>query len=199
MSLIAKVKESLKKKKELSESVASVVSDKNDIESQKKVVTESLNEEVKESLNEEVTESLNEEVTESLIEEEETDDLDIPYIDSSFDFYGKKWVLADHMKEILEGNYELIPIECLFTHYILRYDFHCLYIALDDHNTGDDFEVYEFEWVGEHISHHGENEMIEPDFVVVESSLTAIECSHFLIERIKEGYQIFIEKRKEFE
>ncbi len=143
------------------------------------------------SLLSKVKESLKkqEEVDETSSEEESND------IEDHFEFYEKKWVLAPHMDEILQGNLELIPVECLFTHYILRYEYHCLYIALDDHETGDDFEIYEFDWIGEYDN---PEEKIEPEFKTVESSLTAIECGKFLADRIKEGYKIYIQERKEF-
>lgn len=115
--------------------------------------------------------------------------------EDDFELFDKKWVLAPFMDEISEGDLTKVPIECIFTHYILRYSYHCLYIALDDHETGNDFEVYEFDYI-EPQEDHGEK--FDPDFNVVEESLDAAECGKFLAERIKEGYKIYIEERKEF-
>jgi len=145
MSLIQKVKESLKAKKELED----------------------------------------EEITE--------EDDDEPRFVEFFQLYDKKWIIAPHMEEILQGDLSLVPVECIFTHYILRYDFHCLYVALDNHESGDEFEIYEFEFPLEKG-----NEEFEPDFVQVESSLNSVECGRFLAERIKEGYRIYIQERVEF-
>ncbi len=127
-------------------------------------------------------------------EEENSDSESIEYEDE-FDLFDKKWVLAPFMDEISQGDLTKVPIECIFTHYILRYSYHCLYIALDDHETGNDFEVYEFEYIEPHEDH---GEKFDPDFNIVEESLTATECAIFLAERIKEGYKIYIEERKEF-
>lgn len=131
-------------------------------------------------------------------EEEESSSEDEMEFEKEFDFMNKKWVLAPHMEEISNGQLNLIPVECLFTHYILKYGFHCLYIALDDHESGDDFEVYEFDWMEDFDFNGDTHEKWEPDFKVVESSLTASECGRFLADRIKEGYRIYIEERKEF-
>jgi len=52
------------------------------------------------------------------------------------------------MNEIFKGRFELIPIECVLTMYILRCYNICYYIVLDNSDTGDDFSIYEFEWIG---------------------------------------------------
>jgi len=130
-------------------------------------------------------------------EEIVSSDEEVSLNEDGFDFYKKKWVLAPHMNEISRGNLQLIPIECLLTHYILKYDYHCLYIALDNQETGDDYEIYEFEWVEDGENPDGEKN--DPEFKEVESSLNAVECSRFLADRIKEGYKIYIPERKEFD
>lgn len=133
-------------------------------------------------------------------EKEETQfssDDDEPNVEESFQLYEKKWILAPNMQEISKGELNLIPIECMLTHYILKYDFHCLYIALDNHETGDAFEIYEFNWIGVSDEHAGEK--FEPEFTEIESTLSAVETARFLADRIKDGYMIYIEERKEFE
>lgn len=133
------------------------------------------------------------------LEEDEfsSDEDDAPDVVESFNFLEKKWVLAPNMNQIAEGNLELVPIECLLTHYILRYDIHCIYIALDNHETGDAFEIYEFNWIGESDTHH--DEKIEPEFTQIESGLSAVETGRFLADRIRDGYMIYIEERKEID
>ena len=118
-------------------------------------------------------------------------------VEELFQLFDKKWILAPHMEEISKGELNMIPIECMLTHYILKYDFHCLYIALDNHETGDSFEIHEFNWVGVSDEHAGEK--VEPEFTEIESSLSAVETARFLADRIKDGYMIYIEERKEFE
>lgn len=89
----------------------------------------------------------------------------------NFTFYGHNWVVAPFMSEIFKGRFDLIPVECVLTMYILRCYNICYYVVLDNSQTGDDFSVYEFEWIGadgertpsvsEHGSHengHGERE-----------------------------------------
>ena len=137
-----------------------------------------------------LVESINEEESSSSDEEEIK-------VEEFFQLFEKKWVLAPNMDEISGGNLNLIPIECMLTHCILKYDFHCLYIALDNHETGDSFEIYEFNWVGVSDEHAGEK--VEPEFTEIESTLSAVETARFLADRIKDGYMIYIEERKEFE
>jgi len=144
------------------------------------------------------------EKTESENEEEGDEEvLEIPIIDNEFNFYKKRWVLAPHMEEILDGNLGLIPLECLLTHYILRWGNLCFYVVLENPESGDEFDIYEFEWVGDDVGEkrdiHGEEVEIEPDFKLYESSAKSKEIAHFLAKKISEGFQIFIEERKEFE
>lgn len=171
MSLLARARESFLKKKELEKH-------------------ESVNEDCKEEIAKEDSED---EVIGEVTREDEDD---IPEIPNTFELYEKKWEIAPFMDEISAGDLTLVPVECLFTHYILRYGTHCLYVALDNHDTGDDFEIYEFDFP---LERGKEDEDPDIDFKEVESSLNSIEVAHFLGDRIKEGYKIFIPERKEFE
>lgn len=150
------------------------------------------------SLIQKVKESLKKKAEEQ--EFESSDDEEEIHFPESFQLYDKKWILAPHMDEIIQGDLSMVPVECIFTHYILRYDYHCLYIALDNHETGDDFEIYEFEFPREEDNAHGiKNDEFEPDFVPVETTINAVDCGKFLAERISEGYRIYIQERIEFE
>jgi hypothetical protein len=102
------------------------------------------------------------------VSHDEDDFVEIPTMLPCFTFYGHNWVVAPFMSHIFEGRFDLIPVECVLTMYILRYYNICYYVVLDNSETGDDFSVYEFEWIGadgerahcvsEHGSHeHGEN------------------------------------------
>ena len=154
--------------------------------------------------------------------EEEEDFVEIPTMLPSFTFYGHNWVVAPFMNEIFKGSFELIPVECVLTMYILRCYNICYYVVLDNSETGDDFSVYEFEWIGadgerahcasEHGSHehgerahcvsehgeHGHNDKQEdkdPEFVEYATNMTALDAGKFLRERISEGYYIYIQER----
>jgi len=124
--------------------------------------------------------------------EHESEQLDgVPDFEESFNFYDKKWVIAPFMNEIRAGDLEKIPIECMFSHYILfSIDSHCYYIGLQNHENGDEFEIYEFVWVGE---------AEEPEFKEITQTMNAVDCAKFLAERISEGYLIYIPERLEFE
>jgi len=114
-----------------------------------------------------------------------------PDFEESFNFYKKKWVISPFMNEIRGGELEKIPIECMFSHYILfSFDSHCYYIGLQNHENGDEFEIYEFDWVGE---------AEEPEFKEITQTMNAIDCANFLAQRISEGYLIYIPERLEFE
>lgn len=144
--------------------------------------------------------------------EEEEDFVEIPTMLPSFTFYGHNWVVAPFMSHIFEGRFELIPVECVLTMYILRCYNICYYVVLDNSETGDDFSVYEFEWIGadgerthgvsEHCSHehgeHGHNDKQEdkdPEFVEYATNMTALDAGKFLRDKIGEGYYIYIQER----
>ena len=90
-------------------------------------------------------------------EEEESAPLDsdaeedeYPDFEESFTFYKKKWEICPFMNEIRAGDLEKIPIECMFSHYILfSRELHCYYIGLQNHENGNEFGIYDFDWVGE--------------------------------------------------
>jgi len=91
--------------------------------------------------------------------------------------------------------------------YILRCYNICYYVVLDNSETGDDFSVYEFEWIGgdgerthgvsEHGEHgHGEKqEDKDPEFVEYATNMTALDAGKFLRDKIEEGYYIYIQER----
>jgi hypothetical protein len=68
------------------------------------------------------------------------------------------------MNEIFKGRFDLIPVECILTMYILRCYNICYYVVLDNNDTGNDFSIYEFEWIGadgeraHSVSEHGSHE-----------------------------------------
>lgn len=114
-----------------------------------------------------------------------------PDFEESFTFYKKKWVIAPFMSEIKKGDLEKIPIECMFSHYILfSRELHCYYIGLHNHESGDEFEMYEFDWVGEDE---------DPEFKEITQTINARDCAKFLAQRISEGYFIYIPEREEVE
>jgi hypothetical protein len=156
------------------------------------------------------------------VSQDEEDFVEIPTMLPSFTFYGHNWVVAPFMNEIFKGSFELIPVECVLTMYILRCYNICYYVVLDNSETGDDFSVYEFEWIGadgeriqcvsEHGEHgrgerahcaseHGEHkngekqEEKDPEFVEYATNMTALDAGKFLRERISEGYYIYIQER----
>lgn len=132
-----------------------------------------------------------EDVVEDVPEDAVENTDEFPDFEESFNFYEKKWVIAPFMNEIRGGDLEKIPIECMFSHYILfSIDFHCYYIGLQNHENGDEFEIYEFDWVGE---------VEEPEFKEITQTMNAIDCAKFLAQRISEGYLIYIPERLEFE
>jgi hypothetical protein len=146
----------------------------------------SLLDRVKQSLKEKNLEDDENEDTIEDIEQEEA-----PDFEESFNFYEKKWVIAPFMNEIKAGDLEKIPVECMFSHYILfSMEYHCYYIGLQNHENGDEFEIYEFDWVGE---------AEEPEFKEITQTMNAVDCAKFLAQRISDGYLIYIPERIEFE
>lgn len=159
--------------------------------------------------------SKREEEEEVINNEEEDDFVEIPTMLPSFTFYGHNWVVAPFMSQIFEGRFDLIPVECVLTMYILRCYNICYYVVLDNSETGDDFSVYEFEWIGgdgerahsvseprehEHIAHENsankdKQEEKDPEFVEYATNMTALDAGKFLRERIAEGYYIYIQDR----
>jgi hypothetical protein len=164
------------------------------------------------SLLKKIKENISKREEEVINEEDEEDFVEIPTMLPSFTFYGHNWVVSPFMTEIFEGRFDLIPVECVLTMYILRCYNICYYVVLDNSQTGDDFSVYEFEWIGadgerthgvsEHGEHgHGEHghgekqEDKDPEFVEYATNMTALDAGKFLRERIGEGYYIYIQER----
>jgi hypothetical protein len=146
----------------------------------------SLLDRVKQSLKEK---NLEDDENEDNIEDIEQEEA--PDFEESFNFYEKKWVIAPFMNEIKAGDLEKIPVECMFSHYILfSMEYHCYYIGLQNHENGDEFEIYEFDWVGE---------AEEPEFKEITQTMNAVDCAKFLAQRISDGYLIYIPERIEFE
>jgi hypothetical protein len=148
------------------------------------------------------------------VSQDEEDFVEIPTMLPSFTFYGHNWLVAPFMSEIFKGRFDLIPVECVLTMYILRCYNICYYVVLDNNDTGNDFSIYEFEWIGadgerahsvsEHGSHeheHGEHkkgekqEEKDPEFIEYAINMTALDAGKFLRERISEGYYIYIQER----
>ena len=138
--------------------------------------------------------------------------VDIPSMLPSFTFYGHNWLVAPFMSEIFKGRFDLIPIECVLTMYILRCYNICYYVVLDNSDTGNDFSVYEFEWIGadgervlcthehglsehEHSVKKEKHEEKDPEFIEYATNMTALDAGKFLRERISEGYYIYIQER----
>ena len=82
------------------------------------------------------------------VDEVEEDFVEISSMLPNFTFYCHNWVVAPFMSEIFKGRFDLIPVECVLTMYILRCYNICYYVVLDNSDTGNDFSVYEFEWIG---------------------------------------------------
>lgn len=132
-------------------------------------------------------------VKESLKKNEEignTDNQEENIKDDFFVFYDKKWTLSPFMEQIREGDMTKVPIECMLTHYILRNDNNCFYIALANNETGDEYGIWEFDWIGW-------DEKIEPEFREVSLGMGVVDCARFLRERLEIGYDIYIEERIE--
>jgi len=136
------------------------------------------------------------------VSHDEEDFVDIPTMLPSFTFYGHNWLVAPFMSHIFKGRFDLIPVECVLTMYILRCYNICYYVVLDNSETGDDFSVYEFEWIGgdgeraHSVSEHGEKqEEKDPEFIEYATNMTALDAGKFLRDRISEGYYIYIQER----
>jgi len=176
------------------------------------------------SLLKRIKENISKREEEMINEEEEEDFVEISTMLSSFKFYGHNWVVAPFMSEIFKGRFDLIPVECVLTMYILRCYNICYYVVLDNSDTGNDFSVYEFEWIGgdgersHSVSEHGERahgvrehgsslsehwehkngekqEEKDPEFIEYAINMTALDAGKFLRERISEGYYIYIQER----
>ena len=166
------------------------------------------------SLLKKIKENISKREEEVEVSQDEDDFVEIPTMLPSFTFYGHNWLVAPFMSEIFKGRFDLIPVECVLTMYILRCYNICYYVVLDNSETGDDFSVYEFEWIGadgdraHSVSEHGERMMEiehgekkekqedkDPEFVEYATNMTALDAGKFLRERISEGYYIYIQER----
>ena len=106
-------------------------------------------------------------------EEAQLEDLEEDDTLESFVLAHTKWVIAPNMKEIRDGDMDKVPIECMLIQYILKNDDHCFFCGLLDNDTGDCFELYEFDWVGE-------DEDAPPEYREITLSMGAIDAAKFL-------------------
>ena len=71
------------------------------------------------------------------------DDSDLIINDITYKYYS-------NMNKLKKKEYNYMPIECLLNQYILKNDNNtCYYVALDDEEYGNSFEIYEFEYTGQ--------------------------------------------------
>lgn len=97
-----------------------------------------------------------------------------------FDFEFEKY---KQMNEIKEGHFQFIPTSCALSHYLLINGGTGYYCGLEDNESGNQFEIYEYD-VGED----------EPNFRAYDLNMDWKTHLHFLIDKIKEGYDIYVEK-----
>ena len=153
------------------------------------------------SLLKKIKENISKREEDTDVYEEEDDFVEIPSMLPNFTFYGHNWVVAPFMSEIFKGRFDLIPVECVLTMYILRCYNICYYVVLDNSDTGNDFSIYEFEWIGGdgermmEIEHGEKKEDKDPEFIEYAINMTALDAGKFLRERISEGYYIYIQER----
>jgi hypothetical protein len=166
------------------------------------------------SLLKKIKENISKREEEVEVGDEEDDFVEIPTMLPSFTFYGHNWLVAPFMSHIFEGRFDLIPVECVLTMYILRCYNICYYVVLDNSETGDDFSVYEFEWIGadgerimeiehrerensasDHNANKEKQEEKDPEFVEYATNMTALDAGKFLRDKIGEGYYIYIQER----
>jgi len=157
-------------------------------------------EEIKKRITERNSEKNDEVISDS---DESDEEFSNTFVVSDFKFYGNEWVIAPFMDDILKKRFDLIPIECILTMYILRSGNISYYVVLENQDSGDDFSIYEFEWIGadgERTYDEPTTEKQEdrdPEFIEYATNMTAIDSSKFLTEKISEGYYIYIQKRDE--
>lgn len=99
-----------------------------------------------------------------------------------FDFEFKRY---DYMDNIKEGNYQLIPTCCALSHYLLVNKGVGYYCGLEDNETGNQFEIFEYD-VGE----------AEPNMRAFDLNMDWKTHSKFLIEKINDGFDIYVEVNK---
>ena len=123
---------------------------------------------------------------ETNIENEEIHDSLEETNESYFIVHNIKYELCKNMDKLKKYDFTFLPIECLLNQYILRNDNNtCYYVALDDVESGDSFEIYEFEYTGSE----------ETEFRIMHSNFGGKEYLKFLIEKIQDSYNIFIPKK----
>ena len=117
-------------------------------------------------------EEINEEIQENKLNEE------IKVNNLTFE----RCLVMDQLKE--KNDLSLLPLQCLLNHYILKCGYVCYYICVENENECDAFEIYEFEYTGE-----GEEE-----YRLFEQRISGAEYLQFLVDKIKDGFDIFTQK-----
>lgn len=99
-----------------------------------------------------------------------------------------KYKYYSNMDKIKNKEFHYMPIECLLNQYILKNDNNtCYYVALDDEENGNSFEIYEFEYTGQD----------ETEFRIMCNDISGPDYLKFLIEKINDNYDIFLPKKDE--
>jgi hypothetical protein len=96
-----------------------------------------------------------------------------------------KFVICQNMMEIKKGRLELLPLQCLMNQYILKKGYICYYVVVDDEETCDSFDIYEFEYTG-----GGEDD----EYRQLESAISGTEYLEFIKDKIQGGFNIYILK-----
>lgn len=112
----------------------------------------------------------------------------------SFKFNGLKWVIADFMDEIKNGDLLKIPVECMLTHFFLRNNENGNYILFDGESK---YEIYEMDWLGDNYAENGE--YVEPEYREISGGMDAVKFAEYLRDKIVDNYDIYIVERKTFD
>ena len=103
--------------------------------------------------------------------------------DKTFNLFDVEFEKYQNMDKVKEGHFELIPTACALTHYLLVNGGQGYYCGLEDNNTGNLFEIYEYD-VGEE----------EPNLRAYDLNMDGKMHLKFLVEKIGEGFDVYLQK-----
>jgi len=119
------------------------------------------------------------------VDDDDDDDDDDDNLEDELLINKLKFVICPTMMEIKKGRLELLPLQCLMNQYILKKGYICYYVVVDDEETCDSFDIYEFEYTG-----GGEDD----EYRQLESSISGTEYLEFIKDKIQGGFNIYILK-----
>lgn len=117
----------------------------------------------------------------------------------SFKLYGQRFIKYQGNDQLHQGNYDLLPLECLFDRYILWNDAEMFFVDVIDRETYNQYDVVHIPIVSMNII---KDTNVEIDELAEENpilnNIDSVEMAKWLKERLSMKDILYIPERKPF-